>query len=666
MDGVEIHNPVSPLRSDERVQPGSRRELRAHRGRVQRQVRRPSLVDPRRREPRRHADKALTGTSAMSFTDGNVVAEGRLPGTTNGSWLVTGRRTYYDLIAERFVDADLPSFTDLQAKGVWESSKGQRITVFGLQSRERTDARSRRGGSGRRCGARRTHRPAVRDQQRSGRRLVLLADRAARVEQDDGVVVSQSRNAGFRRRSAERKPPIESARRRCGRVFGHRLHAESWHPRRGGPAGHGGAGEPLASAGVRASTATRCAPIGPGGSPAIATATRRTDRAARSARDFRRCSIRTDRRGAPARGSPTNGALTRRLQIEAGLRVDWSGLADETIASPRLAAAMDIGAGLRLRVAGGLFTQSPGYEKLLQSDYFVDLSNADSIGLRSEQARHALVSLERQMPGGLVARVEGYYKRFDHLLLGQLETPDGNERARRDLRFPRQSRLERAERAADHQLPVEPRHRPRLRRRLLCRASGDVGVRSSDRVGVLHVGKGGDDGVRANVSGRLRSPALAQPRRDLSPEPAHRSRHDRARAVRLSLHAGARRARRVDRGCERSRWRRQRRRADPAARLAGPAGVGGGLRRHREPQVRPPAAVRPRRLPRDVQARLDESPLADLRRGDERLEPHRTRAASRRSSHTTPTAIARASRPSAKARYRSCHPSACASASDRF
>ena len=92
--------------------------------------------------------------------------------------------------------------------------------------------------------------------------------------------------------------------------------------------------------------------------------------------------------------------------------------------------------------AGGLFTQSPGYEKLLQSDYFVDLSNADSIGLRSERARHALVSVERQMPGGLVARVEGYYKRFDHLLLGRQETPEETRARLATYDFPARSRLE--------------------------------------------------------------------------------------------------------------------------------------------------------------------------------------------------------------------------------
>jgi hypothetical protein len=115
--------------------------------------------------------------------------------------------------------------------------------------------------------------------------------------------------------------------------------------------------------------------------------------------------------------------LAPRLRVEPGLRLDWSGLAGEVVASPRLALLADLDHGMRLRVAGGLFTQSPGYEKLLQSDYFVDLSDADALGLRSERAWHTVVGLERSFGPGLLARAEGYYKRFDRLIVGRLETP---------------------------------------------------------------------------------------------------------------------------------------------------------------------------------------------------------------------------------------------------
>jgi hypothetical protein len=77
-----------------------------------------------------------------------------------------------------------------------------------------------------------------------------------------------------------------------------------------------------------------------------------------------------------------------------------------------------------LRLATGLYTQSPGYEKLLQSDYFVDLTNASEIDIKSERSRHLVVGLEHQLTPNVTTKVEGYYKTFDRMLVGRLETPD--------------------------------------------------------------------------------------------------------------------------------------------------------------------------------------------------------------------------------------------------
>ena len=76
----------------------------------------------------------------------------------------------------------------------------------------------------------------------------------------------------------------------------------------------------------------------------------------------------------------------------------------------------------RLRAAVGLYTQSPGYEKLIQSDYFIDLSAARQLRLLYEKATHVVVGIQRTLSNNLTARVEGYYKRFNDLLIGRLET----------------------------------------------------------------------------------------------------------------------------------------------------------------------------------------------------------------------------------------------------
>ncbi len=115
--------------------------------------------------------------------------------------------------------------------------------------------------------------------------------------------------------------------------------------------------------------------------------------------------------------------MARRLTVEPGLRVDWSSIAREAIVSPRIAATIVVRPNLRVRAATGLFTQSPGYEKLLQADYFVDLTSPTARGLTSERAVHVIGAVERDLGHGLLARVEGYYKSYDRLLLGRLETP---------------------------------------------------------------------------------------------------------------------------------------------------------------------------------------------------------------------------------------------------
>ena len=109
--------------------------------------------------------------------------------------------------------------------------------------------------------------------------------------------------------------------------------------------------------------------------------------------------------------------------LEPGLRIDRSGLAGETIASPRLGIRLDLTPQTRLRFAIGRYTQSPGYEKLLQSDYFVDLTSADSGQIKSERSLHVIGAIERALTSSVTARIEAYVKTFDRLIVGRLETP---------------------------------------------------------------------------------------------------------------------------------------------------------------------------------------------------------------------------------------------------
>lgn len=416
MDGVEIHNPyrLFGLTSAFNPETVDTFELTAGGFNAKYGDRLSSILVIENRDGTRQ--RAITGSASMSFVDGNIVTEGKLPGVENGSWLLTGRRTYYDLIAEPLVGTDLPGFVDVQWKAVWEPKPGRRLTLFGLGSRESTDAEFDGDVEGEKI--------KLQSATHNDLAAVSFATPIGR-RSSSKTTVSWYRNrerldfdGDFRNGSRSSNRPDEDARPISAVVFTRNLavrdvavrqemtvKASESHLVETGFESHA-----LETGWAWRITGDRnpnepngSSALGGAGLPSLLDSTRSTWRAG---------SWLTDR-----------WTITPALRVEPGLRLDWSGLAGEVTASPRLAVIADLTSATRLRVAGGLFTQSPGYEKLLQSDYFLDLSNADALRLRSERAWHALVGLERTISPGLTARVEGYYKRFDRVILGRLETP---------------------------------------------------------------------------------------------------------------------------------------------------------------------------------------------------------------------------------------------------
>jgi len=137
MDGVEIHNPyrLFGLVSAFNPETVERFELTAGGFGAPYGDRLSSLliVD------NRLGERDFTGSSSASITDANVVLEGAAPG--GGSWLLSGRRTYYDLVAGLVTDQSLPAFADVQVQAGWEFGPGHRLALFGLTSRENADFR---------------------------------------------------------------------------------------------------------------------------------------------------------------------------------------------------------------------------------------------------------------------------------------------------------------------------------------------------------------------------------------------------------------------------------------------------------------------------------------------------------------------------------------------
>jgi len=362
------------------------------------------------------SERALTGSGALSLTDANVVLEGRTPRTA-GSWLVSGRRTYYDLVAERFTDQDLPSFADLQAKSVLPLGTGRTLSLFSLRSRESTDASfdvPKEGAEGAIFTRSRNDLYAASFEANLGARAAARTIASAYTNTDSVDFGGSFRNRG-RRSNAPGDEAFATSRVELtwdGSVRDVALRQElslqagRRHLLEAGVELHRlRTGVRFTIPGERNPTEANTSSLAGGaGLPDDLDSARRDTRVGAWLQD--------------------RLSLSARLSLEGGLRFDRSTVNARASLSPRLSATYAPAPRWRVRAALGLYTQSPGYEKLVQSDYFMDLTGAGPLPLASERSRHVLVSLERDLPGGVLARVEAYHKRFDRLVIGRLETPE--------------------------------------------------------------------------------------------------------------------------------------------------------------------------------------------------------------------------------------------------
>jgi outer membrane receptor protein involved in Fe transport len=415
MDGVEIHNPYRLFGLASAFNPETVKAFDLYTGAFSAKYgdRLSSLLVVENRPG--SAASRLRGSTALSLTDANAVLEGRLPGEATGSWIVTARRTYYDLVANSLVDTELPAFGDLQGRLDWNLGRETRLTFFGLLSREATDAFFEDDRPGEQLTLATTARNdlgALELTTRLGSSLQSRTIASFYLNSDEIDAAAQLRNEA-RRSNA---PSDDVGFGLADVDFTRELQVRDLALRQELALA---AGSHLVESGfevhqLRTETLWRIEgdrnPTADNGSSIQGGAGLPSD--LDSAVDSTRVGAwLVDRWQA----SP-------RVSLEAGLRYDWSGVNRRSTLSPRLAATWRLGPATRLRAGGGLFTQSPGYEKLIQSDYFVDLSGDFGRSLEHERAVHAVLGVERDLTLGLSARVEAYWKDLDDLVIGRLET----------------------------------------------------------------------------------------------------------------------------------------------------------------------------------------------------------------------------------------------------
>jgi hypothetical protein len=356
------------------------------------------------------------GTSgSLSITDANLVFEGRLPGGAPGSWLVTGRRTYYDLIAARIIDTHFPQFADLQAKAVWEPAAGRKLTFFGLRSRQSAAVDDDRPED--------DEHVQVDDDTRNDLAWMRF-DTPAGARGHSTTVAGYSRTLadfGFNGRldtsfTQRSNAPFRLEKPKTEVEFSRRLEVEDVYARQELAWSPGAHTVDVGGELHRLRTHLNFAQRGDTNPQAINGSSANGGAGLPEFLDSR---LNSTRAGAWVIDTWRAGA---RARIETGLRLDRTSINADTTLSPRLAASVAVTPKLTARASFGRFTQSPGYEKTAQSDYLLNFTADTAPSLRSERATLASISLERALGGGATVRVETYYKRVTDLLIGRLET----------------------------------------------------------------------------------------------------------------------------------------------------------------------------------------------------------------------------------------------------
>jgi hypothetical protein len=411
MDGVEIHDPYRLFGLTSAFNPEiiKRFELSTGGFSVKHGDRLSSLLLVENRDGTRR--QALAGSASLSVTDSNIVLEGKLPRAANGSWLVTGRRTYYNLVTSRITDQKFPGFSDVQGKGVWEVAPGRTVSVFGLRSRQ-SAAINIQGDA--------AHGEFNDDTSNDLTWLRFDASTSPSTQSRTVVGYSNSTStfgvdATLEDRSKRSNAPNDAAIGLANVVFDRGLAVRDVSLRQefvraagahvvevGGELHHLSTDLSFQVRGDRNPNETNGSSVkGGAGLPDALNSNRNVTRIGLWLLDW--------------------WQATSAVSLESGLRVDRGGMNSKAEMSPRVTAIFTLNPLMKLRGAVGRYTQSPGYEKQVQSDYVLDLTHPDARGLRSEQAIQMSAGFEQNLGETVMVRVEGYYKRFDDLLIGRLE-----------------------------------------------------------------------------------------------------------------------------------------------------------------------------------------------------------------------------------------------------
>ncbi len=368
--------------------------------------------------------KVFAANINTSLTNANVVLEGRTPWGIPGSWLVSSRRTYYDLILGPIAkstglvqgDVAFPNFRDLQAKVAIQPVSDHRVTINTIFSRDGVDVVTGEGGD----------RPDSVAVYNTTLNTVLSANWSWAISPRtvNRMTASWYSNTGttafdgklldpvLNREELEKLPKdsVQLIARLFGLSFDNAFELskfsvrDSWSTTFANHALEVGAGWDYISNALSFNLTM---------DPALRKILESNPRGSAIVEDFRI----TQEYQKIHVYAQDRIAWGERFFLQPGLRFDYYGNIEKAYISPRINASFALDPITTLRGAVGWYYQSPGYEKLFDQNQFFDLRDDHVRALKAEKAMHTIVGLDRWLDSEWLAKLEAYYKRFDDLVV---------------------------------------------------------------------------------------------------------------------------------------------------------------------------------------------------------------------------------------------------------
>lgn len=352
--------------------------------------------------------RRLAASGSLGLTSGDIIAEGRFPGTTAGSWWASGRGTWYRLAGKAF-SGEIPGFAEVQSKVTLRPSERTRLALFGLSSRE-TQVMS----------------------------LPLRIDDPP-VIHDTMKYISHLGSANLRWTPGPRVTSTTTMSAYATNAHDHTgaFSIQDEFDRR----------ITMSDLAVRQRVLFAVAPthVLDAGVDVHRVRSRWQMRGFTEPDWLRAIGPNTLGGLVDYSGGPIDSRINRtqagawlqdhislgpRFDLEPGVRVDWNSFTGDAALQPRLRATARLGA-TTVWAGFSAQTQTPSHESQ-QGFAFFDLTGPESSALRDERSRQVVAGVSRTLGFGFSLRVEGYRRWFDRLLVQRLETP-----AERDTRLSR-------------------------------------------------------------------------------------------------------------------------------------------------------------------------------------------------------------------------------------